>query len=1326
MKIMAKSFLFLLAGLLMAGQVRADKNPTDTPNPNTTRLAAACLPATSSTDLDFNNVRARINTGGDMWWDLQGQAEYEVPKGSGKTSMFSASLWIGGVDVNNQLKVAALRYRQVGNDFWPGPLTTDGTASIDGTVCQEYDKHYVITRAEVAAFKSWFADKTAYPDYKIPKIILDWPAHGDVTKGQSFYLAPFFDYNSDGNYDPNSGDYPYYDMENDLCGRPDKTMEGNGILVDQVLKGDKTLWWVFNDKGNIHTETGGSPIGLEIRAQAFAFATNDEINNMTFYTYEIINRSTFRLKDTYFSQWVDTDLGFADDDYVGCDVRRGLGYCYNGDDYDGSGQAWAYGDQPPAVGVDFFQGPYMDADGLDNPRFDQSGNQIVDESINGVNFGNGTIDDERFGMRRFVYHNNSNSGVPQYMHDPQTAAQYYNFLRGIWRDGTKMLYGGNAHISSGAYGPECDFMFPGDSDPWNWGTGGQVPNGIKFWTEVTANNQPQDRRFMQSAGPFTLEPGAVNYITVGIPWARAASGGAWASVELLRQIDDKCQALFDNCFKIVEGPDAPDLIIQELDRELILYIKNRKDNANANEDYSVFDPGIISPDSLGSQDRYDSTYNFEGYQIYQLADATVSVSEVYDPTKARLVAQCDIKNFDKLGNPIGRLVNFYYDDNAGALAPRVEVNGANTGIVHSFRIFEDQFASGNKRLVNNKQYYFVAVAYAHNEYVKYIQDDPMASHGQKKTYLGSRKNQSGGTIRATTGIPHITSPEASGTKLQSEYGDGPKVTRLEGQGNGGMILDLTNESVDQIVSSPPYRLNNPEYKNGFGPINVKVIDPLSIQRGTYILKFDQAGKLDTAKWVLTNAETNETWTAERSIQVGNEQLLLDLGISISIQQVAEPGTAESTDNGFLTSWIEYEDSNNLWLAGVPDSDAPGELNWIRAGTLVDEAEPENNDYDYTGVSAGSGIDDNEMYEKIIGGTWAPYRLGSKYEHGPTRAALLSLNRMENLSSVDIVLTPDKTKWTRCPIIETGEEDILSIGKAKKFELRKSNSVNKEGADDGTGTGMGWFPGYAVNVETGERLNMMFGESSWLAGENGADMLFNPSANYYTDLGEVLFGGKHFVYVFGHTRDGVDYSPVYDEGAWAYGKLLSASTTDLRKLYSEVMWVGMPMARNNTTWLGGDVRLKIRVGKPYKRYFSSTGVGAATPQNADYPMYSFKTDDIYTMTNNNETAVDALDIIRVVPNPYYAYSSYETSQLDNRVKITNLPERCTISIYTVNGTLVRQYTKDNVDTYIDWDLKNFAGIPIAGGVYLIHVDAPGIGVKVVKWFGALRPVDLNSF
>ena len=136
------------------------------------------------------------------------------------------------------------------------------------------------------------------------------------------------------------------------------------------MYGDYNMWWVFNDKGNIHTETSGDPIGMEIKAQAFAFATNDEVNSMTFYNYELINRSTQTLTNTYFGVYLDSDIGCSFDDYVGCDVQRGLGYCYNGNAIDAIGcGSWTtpIGENPPAIGVDFFEGPYQDNDGIDNP-----------------------------------------------------------------------------------------------------------------------------------------------------------------------------------------------------------------------------------------------------------------------------------------------------------------------------------------------------------------------------------------------------------------------------------------------------------------------------------------------------------------------------------------------------------------------------------------------------------------------------------------------------------------------------------------------------------------------------------------------------------------------------------------------------------------------------------------------------------------------------------------------------------------------------------------------------------------------------------------------
>jgi hypothetical protein len=97
-------------------------------------------------------------------------------------------------------------------------------------------------------------------------------------------------------------------------------------------------------------------------------------------------------------------------------------------------------------------------------------------------------------------------------------------------------------------------------------------------------------------------------------------------------------------------------------------------------------------------------------------------------------------------------------------------------------------------------------------------------------------------------------------------------------------------------------------------------------------------------------------------------------------------------------------------------------------------------------------------------------------------------------------------------------------------------------------------------------------------------------------------------------------------------------------------------------------------------------------------------------------------------------------LDNRIKIVNLPPKCVISIYTVNGILVKRFSRDvagdnsagtsitgkNFETSQDWDLRNHKNVPIASGLYLIHIEAPGIGERTLKWFGVMRPIDLDAF
>jgi len=1548
--------LTLLMACMVAGSVHAEKCKGVVRKSSSAKAeSATCLPAASSNELTVNNVRAYIETGGTMWF--KEVAEYEVPVGSGHTSMFSAGLWIGGRDANGQLKLAAVRFRQVGDDYWTGPLKISG-AGTSQSVCSKFDKHFKITRAEVDQHISGCGTS----GYVMPSSIANWPAHGD--EGYSYYLAPFKDVNENGEYDPENGDYPYYDINNDLCPWTEDNIalaaahalprtpedlyyygpnwqNSNGMIyADHVLKGDETLFWIFNDNGGAHTESQGSPIGLEIRGQAFGFSTNNELNNMTFYSYEIINRSTYTLTDTYFSQWVDPDLGYAKDDYVGCDVARGLGYCYNGSNVDGFGQIEAYGDQPPAVGVDFFQGPYMDADGKDNPKFyaDSASypgycarflsDEYDQRAINGVNFGDGIVDNERFGMRRFVYHNNDNSVTG----DPSVAFEYYNMLQGVWKDNTKMKYGANAHTTNGANGPDCDFMFPAMTDVCNWGTQGVDPNPAQYgadgWTEANVGNAPQDRRFMQSAGPFTLKPGSVNYITVGIPWARASQGGAQASVNLLKLADDKCQSLFENCFKTLDGPDAPDMTIRELENQLVLYISNEDRNSNNyHETYIERDPQItkfinkseyvtvhdtifaytaagepdtivVSKDSLVvSQDTLTSdqrSYKFEGYQIYQLKDAAVSATDLDNMDKAMLIAQCDVEN------DASQIVNWVYNEALGTSVATEMVNGSNNGISHSFVVTEDKFStSTNKALVNHKEYYFMVIAYGYNCY-KEFKIDADYLDGQKTPYLAGRRN-----IKVYTGTPH-KSVEA----LQNAvYGDQPMITRIEGQGNGGLFLDMTDESREQILLNNTF--NNIQYKNNYGPLSIKVVDPLQVKPYDYTVKFlpntVSEDVNDSTEWQLiisddvTDEELAELGlsrvsTAAMPISMTNEQLFLDLGIAISIknygfqthqdetqeyiEKLGGPTYANLTKYGqvdFVGATIEYS-GDIQWLSGVRDMDGDYPANWIHSGSYSTgnwdtwEGTQNGADQDYmlartedvfvltpkgalkNGTSTRLFLDPNGQFESVLRGTWAPYPLASPYDGGPKANYLTPDDKntstfpsgyydikaigltashpgynptMTNVYSVDIILTPDKSLWSRALVLEAGAgEQSNNYAVTQEFfgqtyqnirhEPKTCPSVDKDGNPDNSGTtGFGWFPGYAINVETGERLNIMFAENSLDTLNNGNDMLFNPTSVYafyknlqtgelildeetgepiamsqskfneYRDaygieFGEPLNGGRHYVYVCGSdgntcsmyynvssrkrnfndnetitSRNSFQHGGTiegtslpyyecgpYDECAWLKAKfntfVNNASHSYLRKqqkmqLFNNVMWtsIATPAVLQDANWLSSEATIKLRVSRPYLRYsgrwYEDPSQSANASLNEGYPMYEFTTKNLVpTKVETVEDVQTLLDEINIVPNPYYGFSQYESNALENYVRIVNLPEKCTISIYTVNGTLIRTLTKGDNTSYVQWDLKNHANIPIAGGVYIIHVKADGIGERTLKFFCTMRPTDLNGF
>ncbi|MFC2117493.1 hypothetical protein ACFLSY_02470, partial [Bacteroidota bacterium] len=71
---------------------------------NLKSLAAPCARGNTITYLSYNNVNTPVHLTGTMWTDPDGQAGYEIPKGSGLKSLYAGGIWIAGTDVNEQLK----------------------------------------------------------------------------------------------------------------------------------------------------------------------------------------------------------------------------------------------------------------------------------------------------------------------------------------------------------------------------------------------------------------------------------------------------------------------------------------------------------------------------------------------------------------------------------------------------------------------------------------------------------------------------------------------------------------------------------------------------------------------------------------------------------------------------------------------------------------------------------------------------------------------------------------------------------------------------------------------------------------------------------------------------------------------------------------------------------------------------------------------------------------------------------------------------------------------------------------------------------------------
>lgn len=148
--------------------------------------------------------------------------------------------------------------------------------------------------------------------------------------------------------------------------------------------------------------------------------------------------------------------------------------------------------------------------------------------------------------------------------------------------------------------------------------------------------------------------------------------------------------------------------------------------------------------------------------------------------------------------------------------------------------------------------------------------------------------------------------------------------------------------------------------------------------------------------------------------------------------------------------------------------------------------------------------------------------------------------------------------------------------------------------------------------------------------------------------------------------------------------------------------------------------------------ADSGVAAVLPNDGDVmyisTMRPFTNQDVYSFKTeagkvSNDLAKSKLDNIYVVPNPYVVTNSIEPSNRlpgksrgERRIYFENLPQECKIRIYTLSGELVKVLTHSTTvqSGRENWDLLNDDGFSVAYGIYFAHIDAPGIGEKIIKF------------
>ena len=366
-------------------------------------------------EVSENNITTGMHSNGNLFFSEGLTDGYFIAPNTAnepqKTTIYSSGLWMGGIDPVGNLSSAVVAYD--GNDFEQyisGPLNA---SEIDIS----FDKVWKVTKSEILAHLLDFQDGNI--DNPLSSGIEQWPGNGNA-----FYtpalpvdqtLAPYYDADANGVYNPNKGDFPIIDYD----------------LIDVIP--EELLFTIYNANNFVFSV----PLKVEVHAMMYTFncEENEVLQNTVFTRHKVINKNTAPYQNFKVSLWQDVDLGCSTDDYMGCDSTLNAFFAYNADLIDGDssgscpGGINSYEENPPVQSTVFL-------------------NQKMESFV--------------------VTYNPNLTNAPGGTYEPSSEQQNYENMNGRNRDGTPIT------IGDFGYNPESTditkYAFhddPNDTNGWS-------------------------------------------------------------------------------------------------------------------------------------------------------------------------------------------------------------------------------------------------------------------------------------------------------------------------------------------------------------------------------------------------------------------------------------------------------------------------------------------------------------------------------------------------------------------------------------------------------------------------------------------------------------------------------------------------------------------------------------------------------------------------------------------------------------------------------------------------------------------------------------------